>query len=188
MLQTRRRRIRRINLECSISTPACEGRKRDYWHWFLVGERGWDTIQFARSRLVSINFDAKVKREEKTSLEIVGRCGLCGDTAHGWEKKTKREKHCLLKWVSAAITIHNWLDFCYFRGFSSRQKRRSIVYTRTVDQATHVPVVVFLRFSRVRWESLVLLALAASPSSLFYWTLSTAIKQVFEPTPWIIGT
>ena len=50
---------------------------------------GWDTIQFARSRLVSINFDAKVKREEKTSLEIVGRCGLCGDTAHGWEKKQK---------------------------------------------------------------------------------------------------
>ena len=58
---------------------------------------GWDTIQFARSRLVSINFDAKVKREEKTSLEIVGRCGLCGDKAHGWKKKTKREKHCLLK-------------------------------------------------------------------------------------------
>ena len=53
---------------------------------------GWDTIQFARSRLVSINFDAKVKREEKTSLEIVGRCGLCGDKAHGWEKTKQKGK------------------------------------------------------------------------------------------------
>ena len=99
------------------------------------------------------------------------------------KKQNKKGKALFVEMSFSGDNYSQLIRFCYFRGFSSRQKRRSIVYTRTVDQATHVPVVVFLRFSRVRWESLVLLALAASPSSLFYWTLSTAIKQVFEPTP-----